>query len=112
MKEKVLGTTYDLSLVIISDATAKKLTKSYRGYDKRSNVLSFPLSKTEGEMTLNLAQAKLEAPTFGLSYRECVAYLFIHGLFHLKGLDHGRTMKTQEIRTLRAFGFSKIPNVE
>jgi probable rRNA maturation factor len=103
MKKEVLGERYNLSLVIADNKLSKKLNKIYRGKDYPTNVLSFPISKSEGEIYLNLNIAKKEAPEFGLSYTKFVGLLFIHGLFHLKGMEHGSRMETEEHKVRRKF---------
>jgi ssRNA-specific RNase YbeY (16S rRNA maturation enzyme) len=90
----VLGKEYDLSLAFLSAREMREVTKKTRGYDKASNVLSFPLSKTSGEILICRSAAKPFT----------VPYLFIHGLFHLKGLKHGATMEREERKTLKRFG--------
>ncbi len=59
-------------------------------------MLSFPLGKKEGEMFLNLHLMKREAALEGTPFRTYVLFIFIHGLFHLAGLDHGRIMDLKE----------------
>lgn len=105
IKNTVLGETYELSLVFVGDATSRTLNRIYRNKDKPTNVLSFPLSKKEGEIFINLKKAKQEAPDFEMPYKRFVAYLYIHGLLHLKGLDHGKKMESLETRFLKKFEF-------
>ncbi len=61
---------------------------------KTSNVLSFPLSKTSGEILL--------CPEAAKPYT--IGYLFIHGCLHLKGARHSATMEREENRLLKKFG--------
>ena len=117
MAAEVLGPRYELSLVICGDALVQKMNRQYRlpslklrhGKQKNytPNVLSFPLTKTEGEVFLNVRKAEREARKYGCSTKERVALLFVHGLLHLKGLPHGRTMESTEQRILRQFGVQK-----
>lgn len=102
MTEAVLGKEYDCSLVIVSSAKSRELNRTYRGKDNPTNILSFPLDETEGEIFLDLAKARTEAPLFGRTYTNFIAFLYIHALLHLKGLDHGTKMENAEkkIRTL------------
>ena len=99
-KEAVLGKSYELSLSFISSARSKALNKRYRGKNKPANVLSFPLEKKSGEILICPAEARRQAPDFGESAEHFVFSLFIHGLFHLKGLRHGGTMERRE-RTIK-----------
>ncbi len=103
---KVLGKKYELSLVICGDALARTMNRKYRKKSYKPNVLSFPLSKNEGEIFLNVHTAAREARRYKVALRDRLAFLFVHGCFHLKGLQHGRIMERQEQRTLRGFGFS------
>lgn len=96
IREAILGTDYDLSLVFANKQLSHELNSKYRGKDKPTNVLSFPLSDTSGEIFLDLETIKDEAPDFEMSYEEFVLFLFIHGLLHLKGMEHGDTMESEE----------------
>lgn len=103
MKNTVLGERYVLSLVFIGDDKAKALNIRYRDKHTAANVLSFPLSKHEGEVFLNLARIRREHKKFALSYEGHVQYLFIHGLLHLKGMAHGGTMDETERKLRKKF---------
>lgn len=91
--EEVLGKKYDLSLVFAADTLMKKLNSQYRRKNRPASVLSFPLSKNEGEIFINLAQKK-HTPLL----------LFIHALLHLKGFEHGAKMKEQEKKLMKNYG--------
>lgn len=111
IKNKVLGPLYDLSVAFLSEKEMREAMRYKKprrlrskvgvptkaSGDKVSNVLAFPLSRTSGEILLCRAAAKPFT----------VEYLFIHGLFHLKGLQHGATMDAAEERALKEFGICK-----
>ena len=103
IKETILGKRYQLSLSFIGADRAKRLNEAYRGKDYVPNVLSFPLDTHMGEIYICPKVANREAANFDLSPRGYIAFLFIHGCFHLKGLDHGATMEKQEQAMLRKF---------
>ncbi|MBX4181622.1 rRNA maturation RNase YbeY [Candidatus Parcubacteria bacterium] len=103
MAESVLGKSYDLSLVFCGEAESHKLNYQYRGKDKPTNVLSFPISPNSGEIFIDLKTAEKEYKNFGLSFQKFVGYLFIHGLLHLKGMEHGYTMEKAEKTLLKKF---------
>ena len=103
LKEKVLGKDYELSVALVGNTTSKKLNLAYRGKDMPTNVLSFELSPNEGEIVLDLAKIKTETKKFNRSFENLVAFLFIHGLFHLKGMDHGVTMESKEASIRKQF---------
>jgi probable rRNA maturation factor len=85
IKEKILGKSYELSLVLAGNKLMKKLNKTYRKKDKTPETLSFAFSKKEGEIFLNMDHSKKE-----------LLFFYIHSLLHLKGLKHGEGMKKKE----------------
>lgn len=103
IKNAVLGKNYTLSLVFIGSKASKKLNLTYRRINKSTNVLSFPISDQEGEIFIDLAKAKSEEKKFDTIFKLHVQNLFIHGLLHLKGLDHGSTMDSEEKRIINKF---------
>lgn len=107
LKNDILGDTYALSLVFIGSDRARTLNQETRGKEYVPNVLSFPLTNTAGEIYITPTQAKLEAPKFGLTTDGYIAYLYIHGLLHLKGHDHGDEMDTHEATYMKRYGFDK-----
>jgi len=106
MKEAVLGVSYELSLVFIGDKRSKTLNQAYRGKSTPASILSFPLDTRAGEIYINLTLAKRRQNQYGMTHTQLVGYLFIHGLLHLKGLDHGSTMDRREKELCTQF---KIP---
>ena len=93
IKEKVLGKKYELSLVFCKNALSRKLNRTYRGKDKPTNVLAFPLSKNSGEIFINIDGLK------GFTQK----YLLIHALLHLKGMQHSAKMESEEQKLLKLF---------
>ncbi len=104
MKESVLGPSYTLSIAFIGRDRSRILNRRYRGKDNATNVLSFPVSRTEGEIYLCTEVIRREQKKFGRNFSNLVAFLLIHGLVHLKGFDHGSRMESHEKRIRRAFG--------
>ncbi|HEY0221107.1 MAG TPA: rRNA maturation RNase YbeY [Candidatus Paceibacterota bacterium] len=96
IKDGVLGKKYNLSLVFIGEEKSKQLNFSYRGKNKPTNILSYPLEKNIGEIFITPNVLKREMKKFGRNYENFTAFLFIHGLLHLKGFDHGSTMERAE----------------
>jgi probable rRNA maturation factor len=106
MKTAVMGARYELSLSFVGATRAQALNMKYRKKSYVPNVLSFPLTPLVGEIVICPTVAKREAKKFNLSVDGYVAYLFIHGLVHLKGHDHGDTMEKLEKKFLRQFNVS------
>lgn len=101
--DHVLGKHYELSLVFIGNRRSRNLNRTYRGKDKPTNVLSFPYDKTSGEIFIDLAKTRSECKKFDNTFTGHLGYLFIHGVLHLKGLDHGSTMDREERRLVKTF---------
>ena len=103
IKEEILGSAYDLSLVFVGAQRSRSLNHRFRKKNAPANVLAFPLSPKSGEIVICLEKARRDAPDFAMSYRTFVGYLFIHGILHLKGFRHGRTMDREEKLLLKQF---------
>ncbi len=103
IKNEVLGKDYDLSVVFVTEKESHKINLQTRAKDKPTNILSFPLEKSSGEIIICPPYAKKEAPQFDRIYSNYLAFLFIHGLVHLKGFDHGSRMETEEKKIREKF---------
>lgn len=103
IKNDILGKRYNLSLQFVGPTRAQKLNATYRQKTYTPNVLSFPLAEDTGEIFICPQVAVKEAAKYNLSTNGYVAYLFIHGLLHLKGHDHSDEMDKQEKRYLRKY---------
>ncbi len=108
MKEAILGKKYELSLNFIGTKRAQKLNVEYRQKDYVPNVLSFPLDDLTGEIFICPKIAYPEAKDFDLTKEQYIAFLFIHGLLHLKGYDHGATMESLERRYMKKFKIAEL----
>ncbi len=104
IKKATLGDTYTLTVTFVPPAHIKKLNLIYRNKNEATDILSFPLSKNEGEIYISPTEARKEAQKFDRSYTNFIAFLFIHGCTHLKGYDHGSTMERLETKIRKKFG--------
>jgi rRNA maturation RNase YbeY len=96
IKNRILGTSYVLSVACVSKQQAQKLNMMYRQKDYVPNILSFSLTKNSGELILHLPTIKKQFESFEMSYHGYILYLYIHGCLHLKGYDHGEKMDRLE----------------
>ena len=116
----------ELSVRLTSDEEVRALNAEWRGKDRPTNVLSFPLLEGEDLQQANVAGPELllgdiilargvceaEAADKQVSIEEHAAHLIVHGTLHLLGYDHqadadAADMETREIRALDRLG---IPN--
>ncbi len=104
IKNSALGVKYSLNLIFTTSAKIKKLNTIYRDKECATDILSFPLSDTEGEIYISEKEARTEAKKFDRVYDNFIAFLFIHGCTHLKGHDHGVIMEKSEEKIRQKFG--------
>jgi probable rRNA maturation factor len=103
MANAVLGKKHTLTLAFIGEQRAHRLNLWHRKGDYVPNVLSFPLTSNVGEIYITPQVAKREASKFDMTVKGYIGYLFIHGLLHLKGYDHGATMDKAEQKYVQQF---------
>ena len=81
----------------MDDRGIEQLNKTYRGIDKPTNVLAFPMQEGEfsditpgllGDVVISLPTAEKEAVEANISLEERLSQLLIHGTLHLLGFDH------------------------
>jgi rRNA maturation RNase YbeY len=103
MKDAVLGEEYDLSLVFVDDEESRRISIETKQKDYIPNILSFPYDDISGEIFINPFEAERQAKEFGRTPENMIGFLYIHGLVHLKGMDHGATMERTEAKFRKQF---------
>ena len=96
------------SVVFITDAAMREYNRTYRGYDKPTDVLSFTGDGTcLGDILISSETAYNQAiKSSKLSYQTNIHRLVLHGLLHLMGYDHETDhgeMRSLELRLRRRF---------
>ena len=96
----------EVSVTFTDNEGIHALNKKFRGVDKPTDVLSFPLFDFEGEteeppidevmsnlgdIVISLEKAKEQAEEFGHSFERETAFLCVHSMLHLLGYDHERS---------------------
>ncbi len=99
----------DVTLRIVGAAEGRRLNRAYRGIDRPTNVLSFAYGGRRGDVVLCHPVVAREAREQGKPLAAHYAHLVIHGMLHLRGLEHdtragAARMERAEIRILAAFG--------
>lgn len=81
-----------VTVLFADDETVRDLNRRFRGFDKPTNVLSFPSGEAApdflGDVALAFGVASREAADSGASLEAYAAHLIVHGLLHLVGYDH------------------------
>ena len=97
---KLKDKNVEVSLNLVGEAKIRELNKKYRGKDKVTDVLSFPLEEDKmvqygilplGDIFICFSVAETQAAEEKISIEKKLAHLTIHGLLHLSGLDHERS---------------------
>jgi probable rRNA maturation factor len=105
-----------VSLSLVDDAAIRCLNHRYRGKDKATDVLSFPMDdalpgapreRLLGDVVISVDTARRQAAAYEAPLQRELYRLLIHGLLHLKGHDHihadeRRTMRREERRLAEA----------
>ncbi len=94
----------EISVRLTSDEEVRGLNRQYRGKDKPTNVLSFPMIQPDlietvsqnsddgevllGDLVLAHGICVAEAADKGISVADHLTHLVVHGVLHLLGYDH------------------------
>jgi probable rRNA maturation factor len=107
-----------VSVQIVSRDEMRELNHTWRGKDKPTNVLSFPMElpgevdlKILGDVVLCADVINAEAKQQHKSSAAHWAHMVVHGMLHLQGYDHvdddqAEAMEALEIRILNQLGFA------
>lgn len=103
----------EITLRIVDPIEMTQLNFRYRGQNKPTNVLSFPLEEVPlvGDIVICASVVAAEAQAQKKEIKAHWAHLTIHGVLHLLGYDHiepaeAEYMEALEIRMLKDLGFS------
>jgi probable rRNA maturation factor len=115
----------EISVRLTGDELVRALNSKWRGKDKPTNVLSFPMLDDGDLRTANIAGPELllgdiilargvceaEAADKGVSVEQHATHLLVHGTLHLLGYDHhdeteAADMEAREIRALDRLGIA------
>ena len=87
----------EVSVTFTDNEQIHALNLSYRGVDRPTDVLSFPMDDEDfddgecavlGDIVLSLEKADAQAKEYGHSFEREVGFLTVHSMLHLLGYDH------------------------
>ena len=115
----------ELGVRLTSDAEVRALNAEWRGKDKPTNVLSFPMAEADelndatpdgpelmlGDIVLARGVCAAEAADKAISIEAHASHLMVHGTLHLLGYDHhddaaASDMEAREVRALARIGIA------
>lgn len=108
IEENLLKTNLYLNVILTNPETIRKTNKQYRELDKETDVLSFPMfqkdeidnlikeSQTKqevvedvlGDIMVSIPRVIEQANEYGHSVERELAYMIVHGFYHVMGYDH------------------------
>lgn len=121
----------EVSVRLAGDEEVHALNAKWRGKDKPTNVLSFPLSEAGeladsagpgpelmlGDIVLARGVCVREAEEKAIPIERHAAHLMVHGALHLLGYDHGdddaaADMEAREVKALARIGIADPYGIE
>jgi probable rRNA maturation factor len=111
----------EVGVRVVGPTESRRLNSRFRGKDKPTNVLSFPIAplpgtpageaRPLGDLVICPQVLRTEAREQHKTLRAHWAHLIVHGVLHLIGYDHEREaeasrMERREISVLRRLGFA------
>jgi probable rRNA maturation factor len=113
----------EISVRLTSDEEVRALNEQWRGKDRPTNVLSFPMAETAelesdagpelmlGDVVVARGICVAEAAAKAIPVGHHAAHLLVHGTLHLLGDDHqddesAATMEQREVRALARLGIA------
>lgn len=112
--EDLLDKNIYVSILYTTPNEIQEYNKEYRNIDRATDVLSFPMFEKDevqklkqeksvatdvlGDIIINLSQVKMQADEYGHSFERELAYMLVHGFYHLMGYDHIQEEDKKEMR--------------
>lgn len=114
-EEKLLATNLYVSVTLTDLKHIQEINKTYRNIDKATDVLSFPMFEKEelehliqnqknevedvlGDIIISLPKVEEQAKEYGHSFQRELAYMLVHGFYHLMGYDHIEEEEKKKMR--------------
>lgn len=125
LKNEGFETSAEINVTLVDSEEIRRLNNDFRGIDKSTDVLSFPLGENGeydenpengclmlGDVVISVEQALAQAEEFGHGVEREIAYLTVHSVLHLLGYDHvdeaeeKKIMRKKEEEALSLLGLS------
>lgn len=111
---------YEVSISFVDNEEIRELNKVYRGIDRDTDVLSFPMDEDFmvpippllGDIIISTEKAVEQSKDYGHNLERELAYLTAHSMFHLMGYDHmdedeKKIMREKEKLVMKRLGIFK-----
>ena len=114
-EEKIENTKLLITVTLTTPENIQGINKKYRGIDKATDVLSFPMFEKEelvkkiekkdfvhedilGDIIISIEKVKEQAKEYEHSFERELSYMLVHGFYHLMGYDHIQEEDKQKMR--------------
>ncbi len=106
----------ELSLLLTDDKRIRIVNRDWRGFDKATNVLSFPAAPPDriasspvlGDIVVAYETVAREAQAESKTLADHFSHLVIHGLLHLLGEDHETEAQAQRMEGLEVAALARL----
>ena len=109
------GSRAYVAIKVVGEVESQQLNKEFRGKDKSTNVLSFPMQMPEGmdlpilgDLALCAVVIAREAGQQGKALHAHWAHMLVHGVLHLQGYDHINDREAEEMEALEREVLAKL----
>ena len=124
--ECISPTSLYICITLTNPENIQTLNKQYRNIDKPTDVLSFPMfEKNElqellknginanmqdilGDIIISIPKVKEQSVEYGHSFERELAYMLVHGFYHLMGYDHIEEEDKMQMRKKEENVLSKL----
>ncbi len=92
-------------MVIVDDDEIAELNERYLGHPGPTNVIAFPMQEGDfahinpgllGDVVISAQTAEREGQAAGMDFLHRFDQLLIHGILHLCGYDHEKSLEEEE----------------
>ena len=113
-EEKIEDSKLYITITLTTPENIRKVNKEFRNIDKETDVLSFPMFEKQeleemlkngyevedvlGDLIISIPKVKEQAVEYGHSFERELAYMVVHGFYHLMGYDHMEENDKKEMR--------------
>lgn len=115
LKVENLDENVEVSVSFVGDEEIRDLNRDYRGVDKSTDVLSFPMddefiidNRILGDVIINTRRVMEQAEELGHSNERELSYLTVHSILHLLGYDHMEDEDKKEMREREKLAMKKL----
>ena len=120
-EENLLKTHLYLSVILTTPNQIQEMNNTYRKINKATDVLSFPMFEKDeipniiseieeplGDIVISIEKVKEQAEEYGHSFERELAYMVVHGFYHLMGYDHIELVDRTEMRAKEEIILNKL----